>query len=118
MQKPLCAHFTWKPAFIGMGIVMGLNPLYAYQSGWCSLPSVSNTFCVWDGQTSSVGDYVSPDLYFETRSGMNITRSLLSSNPSLNYSMFAWCGQPGDWDSTAIKAYLDSMNVLEASFPQ
>ncbi len=93
------------------------NAFYAYEADWCALPLLANTFCVFNGQMSSVGDYITPELYFATHEGMENTRQVLRNNPTINYSMFGWCGQPGDWSASQILAYLDSMEALEAEFP-
>ncbi|MBN2541318.1 hypothetical protein JXI42_00475, partial [bacterium] len=75
----------------GIDTLRGIDPFYAYALGYCSLPTTPGAFCIHEGQSSET--YISPDLYWETDYGMNITRTVLSGNPAINFSMWCWCCQ-------------------------
>jgi len=48
---------------------------------------------------------------------MNLTRDVLNNNPTIKTSMFCFCCQMNDYTVSDIEAYLDSMSVLEAEYP-
>jgi len=101
---------------VGADRIESDNSFYAYESGWCELPVVANTFCVFDGQEGG-DDYIYPEMYWAETDGMNMTRDVLNHNPSIHYSAFAWCGQLYDETPAYVNAYLDSMTQLESEFP-
>jgi hypothetical protein len=80
-----------------------------------ALPSEAGALCVFDGQESE--SYVTPDLYWQTAEGMNNTRAVLNHNPSIRVSLWAWCTQLDGYTQEDVQAYLDSIAVLEAEFP-
>jgi hypothetical protein len=71
--------------------------------------------CIFDGQEGDT--YITPDEYWSEASGMQKTAAVLSNNPSINISMWSWCGQMTTNDSAEVQRYIDSMEVLEARFP-
>ncbi len=88
---------------------------YSYARGSSSLPSEADAFCVFDGQEGDT--YISPDEYWETQSGTNKTRSVLTNNPTLNISQWSWCTQVNSYSESQIQAYLDSISTLEDEYP-
>ncbi len=100
----------------GLDTIMSTNGFYAYEAGWCSLPTAPGVFCIFDGQ-DIYDDYISPDLYWETAEGMNYTRDVLDGNPSIRYTMWAWCGQPAYYDAGQMNAYCESLAVIDAEYP-
>jgi hypothetical protein len=90
---------------------------YSVNVGYCELPTEAGAFRIFNGQESSIGDYITPDLYWQTHDGMNYTRDVLHYNPTINYSMWCWCTQLDSYTESDVQEYLDSMQSLEAEFP-
>ncbi len=99
----------------GAEVLESLDPKYDLSVGYSSLPTTPGALCIFDGQESET--YITPELYWESASGCHMTRSALSNNPTLNASMWAWCGQVGYYDSTQISNYLAQMSSFETQFP-
>ncbi|MFP4460085.1 MAG: T9SS type A sorting domain-containing protein [Candidatus Zixiibacteriota bacterium] len=99
----------------GLSLIEDDNPFYSYNDGYCSLPTEDGAFCIFDGQEGF--DYITPEDYWATDYGMNYTRDVLDHNPTINYSMFCWCGQMSDYSSDQVYAYLDSMETLQVEYP-
>jgi len=104
------SQLTW-----GLSFIESSDPFYDCEIGSCYLPSVPNAWCIFDGQESQT--YITPDLYWETGTGMNLTRDVLDNNPSLETSMWCWCTQCDYYSQSQVEAYLDSMAVLESEYP-
>jgi len=81
-----------------------------------ALPFEEGAFCIFDGQEGDT--YISPDEYWSTASGIQKTSDVLTNNPDINVSMWSWCGQMSTNDSAEVERYIDSIEVLEARFPQ
>ena len=99
----------------GLAIIKNANPAYNYARDLCSLPSVPGAFCIFDGQEHD--DYITPDLYWQTTDGLNMTRDVLNNNPSIHYSMWAWCTQLNDYDASQVQDYLNAVTQLESEYP-
>ncbi|RKZ30873.1 hypothetical protein DRQ36_04020 [bacterium] len=99
----------------GLDIIETGDTFYNHECGWCSLPTTPGAFCIFDGQETD--DYITPELYWQTASGMNLTRDVLNHNPTINYSMWSWCCQLYYEDVAYVAAYLDSISALETEFP-
>jgi len=92
------------------------NATYAYQEEWCGLPSnPTSNLAVWNGQETD--DYVTPDMYWSSTSGLNTTRTILTNNSTIKYSMWAWCSELDSWSSSQVDEYLAAITSLEAEFP-
>ncbi|MBN2607598.1 MAG: hypothetical protein JXA64_00665 [Candidatus Fermentibacteraceae bacterium] len=104
-------QLTWGLYFIEDG-----NPFYSYVTGSSYLPSEAGAWCIFDGQETAT--YITPDLYWETGTGMNMTRAVLDHNPEIRTSMWCWCCQLDSYNESQVQAYLDSMSVLEAEYPE
>jgi len=102
---------------IGVERIEADYPAYSVNIGWCELPIEAGAFCIFNGQGDSIGDYITPDLYWQTDYGMNYTREVLNNNPSINYSMWCWCTQLDDYTLAQVQEYVDSMEALEDEFP-
>jgi len=100
----------------GLDTIMSTNSYYAYDAGWCSLPTTPGAFCIFDGQEGG-DDYITPEMYWETRDGMNMTRDVLDHNPTIRYTMWAWCGQPSYYSALQMNAYCESLAVIDAEYP-
>ena len=103
----------------GEQLTIGLNRIettkYNVAIEECSLPTEAGALCIFDGQTSET--YIEPHLYWDSEEGRADTNSVLSNNPTINTSMWAWCTQQ-DWnESSDTQRYLDAMATLEAANP-
>jgi hypothetical protein len=105
----------------GGQLTTGLNRLEAEDAKYdvsithSSLPTDAGALCIFDGQETET--YITPELYWETETGMNNTRNVLTNNPTINVSMWSWCCQLTGYSEAQTQAYLDSVTVLEAEFP-
>lgn len=99
----------------GMQFVEEWNSYYDASIGACYLPSTPGAYCVFDGQTGE--GYITPDLYWETPEGLDMTRAVLDANPSIATSMWSWCTQCDYYSEDQVQAYLDAMTLLEGEYP-
>jgi hypothetical protein len=104
------SQLTWGATFIEQS-----NPLYDISVGVGYLPTTPGAWCVFDGQIGQ--SYVTPDLYWETPGGMNMTRAVLNANPSIDTSMWCWCTQCDSYSQAQVQAYLTAMAQLESEYP-
>lgn len=100
----------------GLDFVEDDVPLCDAEVGIGYLPQVSGAYCVFDGQENE--SYVTPDLYWESSEGLNLTRDVLDGNPALDTSMWCWCSQCDYYDQSQVQAYLDAMSQLESEYPE
>jgi len=98
----------------GLAMIESSDTSFNYARAVSSLPNESGAFCIFDGQEHD--NYISPDEYWQTSTGMNYTRNVLNNNPSINYSMWSWCCQVNSYSEEQIQAYLDSISQLETEF--
>ncbi len=105
------SQLTWGLHFIEEG-----NPFYAFIVGNGYLPSSPTAYCVFDGQEGE--GYVTPDLYWETEDGLQLTRDVLDNNPSISTSMWCWCCQCDYYSQEQVQGYLDAMSLLEGEYPE
>jgi hypothetical protein len=100
----------------------GLSPAgdsrYGFYHEYCEVPSGQDGLRMMDGQQMQdyCETYVTPDLYWESDSGLNITRSVLQDF-DVNISLWAWCSQADYYSQSEVQNYLDRMAQLEAEFP-
>lgn len=99
----------------GLSRIEVSDPTYDYSMGSSYLPTDPGALCIFDGQ--EVGTYITPDLYWSTPQGMNYTRDVLDHNTTINVSMWSWCTQLDYYTEAQVQAYLDSVTVLEAEYP-
>ncbi len=92
------------------------NSTYNVEIGDMFLPAVANALCIFNGQKDET--YITPDLFWQTHEGMERTRDVLKSNPTINVCMWCWCTQLDDWGQEQVQEYLDSMSALEREFPK
>ncbi len=119
VKKNLVVHYAHtshgSQIIIGIESLAVLNPKYAVDVGYSHLPTTSGVLKIFDGQEDD--DYITPDEYWETKSGMDKTRNVLTHNPSINVSMWCWCTQVNYYEEEEIQAYLDSIYRLATEFP-
>ena len=104
------SQLTW-----GLTFIEDEDDLYDHETGSSYLPSVPGAWCIFDGQETAT--YITPDLYWETGGGMDMTRAVLDNNPGIRASMWSWCTQVDYYSEAQVQAYLDSMSVLESEYP-
>jgi len=99
----------------GLTRIENNDTAYNIAIGYSTLPTVSAALCIFDGQEGDT--YITPEEYWRTAAGMNSTRSVLNNNPELTLSQWSWCTQVNYYSQSQVQAYLDSIMVLEAEFP-
>jgi hypothetical protein len=99
----------------GVEFIEDTNSFYDCEVGYLTLPTASGAYCVFDGQEN--GGYVGPEDYWQTSSGLNLTRDVLNNNPSIDTSMWCWCGQCSYYSAAQVQEYLDAMTLLEGEYP-
>ncbi|MCK5786969.1 MAG: T9SS type A sorting domain-containing protein [Candidatus Sabulitectum sp.] len=99
----------------GVEFIEDANPFYDCEVGYLTLPTDSGAYCVFDGQETT--GYVGPEDYWQTASGLNLTRDVLDNNPTLDTSMWSWCTQCNSYSEAQVQAYLDAMTLLEGEYP-
>lgn len=100
---------------IGLERIETGDPEYDVEIAYSTLPPDSGALRIFDGQETET--YITPELYWQTPEGMNLTRDVLNNNPGISVSMWMWCTQLDYYSTEEVQAYLDSMTVLEAEFP-
>ena len=98
----------------GLDLIESDDSSYDVEIGSSWLPDVTGALCIFDGQEGDT--YISPDLFWETAGGMNMTRDVLTDNPTINVCMWCWCGQMEYYSEDQVQAYIDSMSVLENEY--
>ncbi|MCF8083333.1 MAG: hypothetical protein K9M96_09570 [Deltaproteobacteria bacterium] len=109
----------------GEQITVGLERLSAADSKYnfypdnCTVPDTTSHLSLMDGQyyDGDCATYITPDLYWQGTSAMNITRSVLTSF-DVNISLWAWCTQLDYYSQSQVQTYLNNMARLESEFPE
>jgi hypothetical protein len=99
----------------GLERIESADAIYGFAVTEMSLPAEAGALCIFDGQETEA--YVTPDLYWQTAVGMNYTRQVLTNNPSIRVSIWAWCTQLDGYTEGEVQEYLDSISRLETEFP-
>ena len=99
----------------GLNMIYSGDALYKYSVGTRVLPVVPDAFCIFDGQEDN--SYVTPEEYWASPTGLNKTRSVLDNNPTINASMWCWCGEVDSYTEAQIQGYLDAISLLESEYP-
>ncbi len=104
----------------GLRLLSNENSRYRFYSADCSMPAAQDRLRMMDGQyIQQYGyceTYITPDLYWESDFGLNITRWVLNNIDS-NISLWAWCTQLDYYSESEVQQYLDRINQLESEFP-
>ena len=85
------------------------------ESNAVGLPGDTTAMRFYDGNNTST-TYITPDLYWETRQGMNYTRSTADTG-WFDFSLWTWCGQMSYYSDGQVQDYLDALNLLESEYP-
>lgn len=100
--------------FSGLAVLESQDTTYAYEQGYRSLPTATNAVCFFDGQEDDT--YITPEMYWNGVAGMNQTRAVLNNNPTINVSMWSWCGQVSSASEDYILTYLTNIAQLAAEY--
>ncbi len=100
---------------VGLSILESAYPELDYEYENSVLPTKPEAFNIFNGMTSAT--YIMPGMYWATPEGLDDTRSVLNNNPSINISMFVFCGELENASTDYIDGYLAAMTMLEAEFP-
>jgi len=105
---------------VGLNLLSGEDSNLAFVSADCGVPGIGGSLRLMEGQYipdwGYCETYVTPDLYWETDEGMDITRWMLQ-NHDANVSLWAWCSQLDYYSEAETQRYLDRMAQLEIEFP-
>jgi hypothetical protein len=119
VKKNMRLHFAHTSH--GSQLITGLTmlednfPLFRYGRKNMGLPEYSNSFNIFDGQEDD--NKIQPEEYWSTAEGRQKTSNVLNNNPSINVSMWAWCGELSDYSESDVRRYLDAMQMLEDAHP-
>lgn len=99
---------------IGMQRIENSDQKYDVAIGNLMLPNESQAFCIFDNAEGDPTDYWYSNEY---ENGMDKTRQILSTHPTIKISMFMWCVDLYYEGEAYVQAYLDSLAKLEREFP-
>jgi len=85
-------------------------------SGTVVLPPDTTALRIYDGNNYSGDTYITPDMYWESSSGVDHTRSVADKG-WFGFSTWTWCGQASYYSEEQIQTYLDTMQALETQYP-
>jgi len=99
----------------GLSRIESANLTFDHSRGSGVLPVDEGTLCVLDGNPPH--SYITPDLYWQGASAVDITQTTLDDNPTLTVSLWSWCTQLNGYTELQTQEYLDAMTALEADNP-
>jgi pimeloyl-ACP methyl ester carboxylesterase len=99
----------------GLQRIQESNSAYGVAIAFSSLPDGSGVLRMFDGQEGET--YITPELYWDSDAGRQMTRDVFAHNPGINLSMWMWCTQQDGNDSSDTQRYLDAMSAFEAAYP-
>ncbi|MFW9919352.1 MAG: hypothetical protein ACFFED_07120 [Candidatus Thorarchaeota archaeon] len=99
----------------GLDRLESADSAYSQAQGYLELPTDAGALCILDGNPPH--SYITPDLYWETTGGVEITQGTLDDNPTITVSLWSWCTQLYYYDTTQVQDYLDTMTALENANP-
>ena len=100
---------------VGADAIEADMPTYGFEASWCSVPDETDVFKMWDGMVAD--NLVYADQYWATDAGLTALRGILTANPSITYSMWAWSFEINEETQQSIQEYLDVISALEVEFP-
>lgn len=116
------SYFHYAHTSHGEQLIFGVDhlsedyPYLEHELTFCGIWENPDVFSIFDGQQDGQ-TYITPDLYWETPDGLQLTQNTLDENPILNVSGWAWCTQLDYYDESQVQAYLDAMTALETANP-
>jgi len=79
------------------------------------VPADTTALRFYDGNNYS-GNYITPDMYWETSDGVAHTNSVVTTG-WFDFSLWTWCGQMSSYSDTQVQTYLDTLAQLESDHP-
>lgn len=111
-----CAHTSHGSQLAsGAATLYARYPVFRTDITEGALPTTVGALCVYDGQEND--SYVTPGMYWLGADGKNQTRAVLNHNPSLNASMWLWCGELSAATAADVSDYLAAMAQFEGEYP-
>jgi hypothetical protein len=99
----------------GLSRLESVNSTFDVSIGSLVLPTDSDALCILDGNPPE--SYITPDLYWQGESALDLTQGTIDDNPSLTVSLWSWCTQVDSYSEQDIQDYLDAMTSLETANP-
>lgn len=119
VQNSIQSHYAHtshgEQLLYGLEFIGAEKNSFKYTVEFSGLPVDSESYCIYDGQRYET--YVSPELYWESEEGLNMTREVLDDNPELDTSMWAWCTQCDWYGEGEVNGYLEAITQLEDEYP-
>jgi hypothetical protein len=81
-----------------------------------ALPGDATAMRFYDGNNTGT-TYITPDLYWETTQGMDLTRSVADTG-WFDFSLWTWCGQMSYYSDGQVQEYLVALDLLESEYPR
>ncbi len=103
---------------VGLERLSATDATYSYYPDNCTMPDTSAYLSVMEGQyfEGYCETYITPDLYWQGTTALNITRNVLNLYP-INVSVWAWCTQLDYYSQADVEGYLAAMARLESEYP-
>lgn len=107
----------------GSQIIVGANALeedhpdLQFADSYCSIPNEANALWMWDGMTEGTGNLIAQELYWDSEEGRDELRGILTDNPEIKYTMWAWSYEINEQTEQSIDEYFEIMQGLEDEFP-
>ena len=79
-------------------------------------PGDASALRIYDGNNYEGNTYITPDMYWETASGMNHTRQVANTG-WFNFSLWTWCGQMSYYQDDQIQQYINVMAQFDSEYP-
>ncbi len=100
----------------GLTRLESTNATFDVSIGDRILPTDEDALCILDGNPPE--DYITPDLYWQGTSALELTQGTIDDNPTLTVSLWSWCTQVDYYSEEEVQEYLDAMSSLEESNPE
>lgn len=102
----------------GLDEIQQENATFAESVQDVALTPDAAAFNVLNGQVNATFNetYITPDLYWQTTNGLDLTRYVLHHYP-INVSMWMWCTQLDSYTAANVTQYLNAITGLESEFP-
>ena len=126
--KELVVHYAHTSH--GSQILSGLGWLEArdakYNSdieanGTVVIPGDTTALRIYDGNNYSGNTYITPDMYWESQSGIDKTKSTVEytdDGTGFDYSLWTWCGQMSTYSESQVQEYIDVLVQLDGDYPE
>jgi len=99
----------------GLSRLESANSTFDVSIGYLVLPTDSDALCILDGNPPE--SYITPDLYWQGESALELTQKTIDDNPALTISLWSWCTQVDSYSEQDVQDYLDAMTSLEIANP-